>query len=285
MEPTTISHPEWSRVNSLTAPADREGEQFRATVSAPLLTEPQLEAAEKALINTSIVSNYPEFERQFVDPPIPGQKFGLISFVPSKGATPDKDGVYGFAKLRGHYDTDHEAIDRARSLIQSVDSYHKISVYHVGRPVPITLNSEYAATTTKVDIKNKVVSTVSEDIKVKREKEKAEIEEMKRREKQLLDEAKPDYTPDPYEEYTTLRVKKAQLIWTYNRTMEQLEKVKASIIKTRAEIARMDTENPGYSKEHVDRYMAARKAAGIPDESTTEETYMKFLVEDIDLGF
>ena len=134
---------------------------------------------------------------------------------------------------------DHEAIDQARKIIQSVDSYHKISVYPVGRPVPITLNSDYAAITTKVDLKNKVVSTISEDVKAKREKEKAEMEEMKRREKQLLDEAKPDYQPDPYEEYTTLRVKKAQLVWTYNRTMEQLEKVKTSIIKTREDIAEM----------------------------------------------
>jgi hypothetical protein len=31
--------------------------------------------------------------------------------------------------------------------------------------------------------------------------------------------------------------------------------------------------------------VAARKAAGIPDEKTNEESYMKFLVEDIDLGF
>ena len=281
----SLSHPEWSKVNSLTSPADRNGEPFRATVSAPPLSEDQFRSAEKALLSTSISDNYPALERQFADPPISGQKFGLISFVPAKGATPDKDGVYGFAKLRGHYETDHEAIDKARHLIQSVDSYHKISVYPVGRPIPITLNSEYAATTTKIDLKNKVVSTVSEDIKQKREKEKAEIDDMKRREKQLLDEAKPDYKPDPYEEYTTLRVKKAQLIWTYNRTREQLEKVKASIIKTRDDIARMDSENPDYSKEHLERYLAARKAAGIPDENNSEETYMKFLVEDIDLGF
>lgn len=279
------SHPEWAQVNSLTSPADRGGEPFRATVNAPVLTDAQLASAEKSLVNMSIVDNYPALERQYADPPIPGQKFGLISFVPAKGATPDKDGVYGFAKLRGHFESDHEAIDKARQLIQSVDSYHKISVYPVGRPIPITLNSEYAAKTDKVDIKNKVVSTVSESIKEKREKDRAEMDEMKRREKQLLDEAKPDYKPDPYEEYTTLRVKKAQLVWTYNRTLEQLEKVKTSIIKTRADIARMDAENPSYAKEHLDRYMAARKAAGIPDESNTEETYMKFLVEDIDLGF
>ena len=279
------SHPEWSQVNSLTSPADRNGEPFRAAVSAPALTENQMIAAEKALIDTSVSNNYPALERQFADPPVQQQRFGLISFVPAKGATPDKDGIYGFAKLRGHYDSEHEAIDRARFLIQNVDSYHKISVYPVGRPVPISLNPDYAAKTTKVDLKNKVVSTISDDVKEKRDKERAEMDEMKRREKQLLDESKPDYKPDPYEEYTTLRVKKAQLVWTYNRTKEQLEKVKSSIIKAREDIAKMDSENSEYAKEHLSRYLAARKAAGIPDEDNTEENYMKFLVEDIDLGF
>jgi hypothetical protein len=242
-------------------------------------------AAEKALIDTTLVENYPQLERQFADPVITSQKYGLISFVPSKGATPDKDGFFGFVKLRGHYETEHEAIDKARDLICNTDSVHGIRVYPVGRPVPVTLSDKHSKTTMKVDLKEKIVKTTSEDVRAKREKDKAEIEDIKHREKQLLEEGKPDFKPDPYEEYTTLRVKKAQLSWTFMRTKEQLEKVQAAILKSRADIARMDAENPEYAKEHLDRYMAARKAAGIPDEATTEENYMRYLVEDVDLGF
>ena len=282
---SSISHPGWEQVNSLSSPADRGDALFKAHTTAPNLTEQETSAAMKALYNTSITDNYPELERQFVDPPVSLQRYGLISFVPSKGATPDKDGIYGFAKLRGHYETETEARNRAEFLIKSVDSYHTISIYHVGRPVPITIDSKYAARVDKIDLKNNVVTTLSEDVKQKREKEKAEIEELKNREKKLLDEAKPDYVEDPYDTYTTLRVKKAQLCWTYDRTFKQLEKVKESIIKARAEIAKMDAENPEFQKQHIERYMNARKQAGISEENTTEDNYLKYFVEDIDLGF
>ena len=283
--PIVLSHPEWSQVNSLTSPADRGTMPFKAHTTAPILTENETDSAMKALYNTSIVANYPELERQFIDPPIHLQRYGLLSFVPSKGATPDKDGIYGFAKIRGHFETEHEAQSHAEFLIKSVDSYHTISIYHVGRPVPITIDSKFAARVAKVDLKNKTVSTLSEEVKEKREKDKLEIAELKNREKKLLDEAKPEYTEDPYETYTTLRVKKAQLCWTYDRTMKQLEKVKESIIKTRDEITKMDSENPEFQTQHVERYMTARKQAGIADENTSEDNYMKFFVEDIDLGF
>jgi hypothetical protein len=281
-----MEHPGWSQTNSLTSPADRnEGEVFKAAVGAPHLTQEETEAATNALIKTSLVTNYPKLERQFVDPPVELQRYGLISFVPSKGATPDKDGIYGFAKLRGHYHTEREAIERAELLIKTVDSYHEINIYHVGRPIPLTLDPKYSAQSDVVEIKDKMVNTISEDVRVKREQEKAEMEEIKNREKRLLEESKPDYTEDPFESYTTLRVKKAQLVWTYERTRKQLEKVRDTIIKTREEIARMDAENPEYQTQHVARYMEARKSAGIPDDSNTEDSYIKYFVEDIDLGF
>jgi hypothetical protein len=281
----TLSHPEWSQVNSLTSPADRGGEMFKAHTHAPVLNENETSSAMKALYDTSIKDNYPELERQFVDPPIQLQRYGLISFVPSKGATPDKDGFYGFAKLRGHYESEQEAQERAEFLIKSVDSYHTISMYHVGRPVPITIDSKFAARVAKVDLKTKTVNTLSEDVKQKRAAERAEIEEIKNREKKLLEEGKPDYVEDPYETYTTLRVKKAQLCWTYDKTIKQLEKVKESIIKAREDIAKMDSENPDLQTQHIKRYMEARKQAGISDEYTTEDNYLKYFVEDIDLGF
>jgi hypothetical protein len=281
-----MEHPEWSQTNSLTSPADRpEGAKFKACVGAPHLTEAETDAAMQSLLSTSLITNYPKLERQFVDPPIDLQRYGLISFVPSKGATPDKDGIYGFAKLRGHYHSDKEAVERAEFLIKTVDSYHSINVYHVGRPIPLTLDPKYAAKIETVEIKDKMVNTISEDIKENRDKAKAEMEEIKTREKQLMEESKPDYVSDPFEQYTTLRVKKAQLVWTYDRTLKQLEKVKASIIKTREEIARMDAENPEYQTQHVTRYMEARKVAGIPDDMESDDSYMKYFVEDIDLGF
>ena len=278
-------HPEWSKQNSLTSPNDRGDGKYKSDVGAPPLTNEEAESALVALSDTSFVTKFPRVERQFADPPIPLQTYGLISFVPSKGASPDKDGVYGFAKVRGNYATSQEASERAEFLIRSVDSYHKIFQAYVGRPFPITIDQKYCAKTEEIDIRQKATEVVSEDVKAKRDKEKEEIEEIKKREKQLLAESKPDYKPDPYEEYTVLRVKKAQLVWAYVQTQKKMDDMKASIIKTRAQIEEMDTENPEYAKEYKDRYFKARREAGIADENNTEDNFVKYMVEDAELNF
>lgn len=278
-------HPEWTQPNSLTSPADRGTGVYRAAVGAPPLTNSQVEEAMNAMSEMSFVEKFPRVERQFADPALPLQTYGLISFVPSKGATPDKDGVYGFMKLRGNFATTQESSERAQFLLREVDSYHKIFHAYVGRPFPITLDQKYCNRTEEVDIRKKAVEVVSEDVKAKRDKEKEEIEDIKKREKQLLDESKPGYKPDPYEEYTVLRVKKAQLVWAYSQTQKKMEEMKKSIIKTREQIVEMNSQNPNFEKEYFDRYMKARRDAGIADEHNTEENFVKYMVEDIDLGF
>ena len=280
-----LNHPEWDRLNSLTSPADRGDGAYKSDIASPPLTEEQAQAAIAEQSNLDNIRNYPRLERQYADPPITLQTYGLVSFVPSKGATPDKDGVYGFMKIRGNYATTQEASERAEFLIRNTDSYHTIFHAYVGRPFPITIDQKYASKTEEIDIRKKAIETVSDDIRSKREMEKKDIEDIKRREKQLLAEAKPDYKPDPYEEYTVLRVKKAQLHWAYVQTQKKMDEMKASIIKTREQIKEMDGENPNFAKEYFDRYVTARREAGLPDELNSEENFMKYMVEDVELEF
>jgi hypothetical protein len=61
--------------------------------------------------------------------------------------------------------------------------------------------------------------------------------------------------------------------------------MKDVITKTRADITAMDTENPEFNTKHYDRYMTARRDAGLPDEMSTEDNFIKYLCEDVDLGF
>lgn len=278
-------HPEWSKPNSLTSTADRGDGKYRSDVGAPPLTEEQVNEAMIALNETSLVDKFPRVERQFADPPIPLQTFGLVSFVPSKGATPDKDGVYGFMKVRGNYASQQEASERAEYLIRNVDSYHRIFHAYVGRPFPITIDPKYCAKTEEINIRQKATETISEDVKAKRDKEKEDINAIKQREKALLDQTKDNFQVDPYEEYTVLRVKKAQLVWTYDKTFKQLEEMKKNIIATREKIKECEQANPDFAKNYFDRYMQARRDAGIPDDQNTEENFIKYMVEDIDLGF
>jgi hypothetical protein len=100
-----------------------------------------------------------------------------------------------------------------------------------------------------------------------------------------MEQTKENFQVDPYEEYTVLRVKKAQLVWTYDKTLKQLEEMKRNIISTRDKIAEHEKTNPNFGKEYFDRYMQARRDAGIPDEQNTEENFIKYMIEDIDVGF
>jgi hypothetical protein len=110
--------------------------------------------------------------------------------VPSSGATPDKDGVYGMIKVRGVFATENEANVRAEFLIRNNDSYH--TIYHsiVGRPIPLSHNSKYVADTVEIDLNKKVTSTMKEDMKEKKEKDKKELEDIKKREANLLEDVK-----------------------------------------------------------------------------------------------
>lgn len=249
------------------------------------LSDKELDNAFKTLNTTSFVRKFPTRETRFADEPVQGQNICLISFVPAKGATPNEKGIYGFAKVRGSYPDLEQSNKRAIELIKS-DSYHNIFHAKVGYPFPLTTNSKYAADTDEVDIKKDISDSISEDVKQKRKKEEETINDIKERERLLLEESKREKT-DPKvveDDYTTARVKKAQLIWTYLETEKKMNQMKESIISTRNKIEEMDKENPELSKIYMDKFIEARKATGLSI-NVNDDTFMKYMVEDADLGF
>ena len=211
-----------NKESSLTTPSDRDtNNKWKPdTLSDPLTREQTIEAVKELNI-TSFVEKFPKIDRTYADPPVNLQNYGLISFIPSKGSKPDKDGIYGFAKLRGNFNSEMEASQRAETIIKTVDSFHKIYTTYVGRPFPLTESSDYSADTTEVDIRNATTKSMSSDIKKKKQEEQQTINEIKDREKELLADTSKD-EEDPKELYTTLRVKKAQLSWTYLEHMKKM---------------------------------------------------------------
>ena len=274
-----------SKETSLTSPNDRNSEKKWRPDKDPKLTDSQTDEALKDLNVDDFITNYPRIERHYCDPPIFGQKFCLVSFIPSQGAKPDKDGIYGMFKSRGNFATIEEANEKAESLIQNIDSYHKIYHCYVGRPFPATSSSKYSAETAEVDIKKKITNVISEDVLAKKREEQKEIDEIKEREKRLLAESKraeEGIPEDPVETYTVNRVKYAQLTWTYIETGKKMEQMKENIIKTREILKEMDEENPDFITKYRSKYMKAREESGIPDD---DESFIKYLGEDVDLGF
>lgn len=272
--------------SSLTTPEDRDlTNKWRPDQSIPPLTNEEATHALQELNKTAYIERFPKVDKTYQDPIIPMQNIGLVSFVPAKGATPNEKGIYGFAKLRGNFATEMESNQRAEYLIRNVDSYHQIYHAYVGRPFPITNSSDYSAVTEEIDIRKETATAMSNAVKDKKETEQQQIKEIKEREKHLIDESKREEA-DPYDEYITQRVKKSQLMFTYLEHQKKMTEIKEIIIKTRVVIAELDEKYPEYQHSFYDKYMKAREEAGIKeDKAQAADNFIKYLVEDADLGF
>jgi hypothetical protein len=122
---------------------------------------------------------------------------------------------------------------------------------------------------------------ISEDILNKKRQEKEEMTDMQEREKQLLDESKKAQEGgkmDTFDEYITMNVKRAQLLWTYKETMEKLNSMKNSYVTSVERIKELDVEFPQYKEDYKEKYMKARRDSGIPDE---QNSFVEFLGVDI----
>lgn len=272
-------------MTSLTAPWDKNKENIIQASKNIQLTDDEFKNAKTELYDTTYVEKFPKVDRLYADPIYNNQMYSLHSFIPAKGAMPDDHGVYGFMKFRGAFQTIDEANDRAEFIIQNVDSYHSIQTGYMGRPFPVCVDTKkYVKETKEVDIRKKAIETVSEDIKQKRLNEKKEIDDIKEREQKLLDTTGEDYEPEPIEKYTTLHVKKANLVYTYIKTQEKINELREHIRNAYKEIREMDNQSDEYKKQYYHKYKEARKHAGLPEEELAD-SFMKYMCEDAKLDF
>jgi hypothetical protein len=247
------------------------------------LTVDQTKLAMEDLNDKTILNSYPKIERRLADPVVYGQHVGLLSFVPAKGATPNERGIYGYAKLRGNFEDDERADKHAEKIIREVDSYHRIFHAHVGKPFPLVDGSTYSSEVRDIDLKKDINESYSEDVKKKREQEQKDIEDIQRREQELLDDVKRVEQPTD-DVYTSLRVKKAQLTWTYAETEKKMINMCTLIAKARKEIEDMEASNPELRNVYMKKYIDAQKAIGASEERIRNDTsFMKYMVEDISL--
>jgi len=275
-----------SKESSLTTPGDRDMEnRWKPDQFEPPLTDEELKPAFSKLNERTFADKFPRIDRVYADPAIPLQNFGLFSFVPAKGAKANDSGLFGFAKIRGCFSTEMEANQRAEYLIRNVDSYNQIFHTYCGRPFPVTLDSKFSADISEVDLKKEVAKTVSENIKEKKADDFKVMQELKQKEEALLEDSKRE-TIDPYDDYITQRVKFAQISFTYLEHQKKMKELKEIILKTRENIKIMDEEYPEFQKSYYEKYMDARRQAGIKE--TTEDSqanFIKYLVEDAPLDF
>jgi hypothetical protein len=273
--------------HTLQTPSQIKNNPFKPSVSTePLSADQMIDAMAKLHDNTTI-STFPRVERRYADPPIINQNYALISFVPSAEAKPDSDGCYGCMKIRGVYASIEEADERAEYLIKNVDSYHSILTTFVGRPFPLIEcdGEKYGAKLNKIDVDKKTEQVISKDVKQKREQEHKEMADIKKREENLKKDVKREVEEIPLDEvYTTLRVKRSQLIYTYVDNQRKMEELKKLIIDTDNEIKELDERDSKYKQNYLEQYMNARRESGFDDTKINQsETFMRYLGDDINL--
>jgi len=269
---------------SLTSPLDAKDCTERSYNPTAVNDTEEHKCALEELNDKSFTVKFKKFEKFLLDPLVPAtQAYSLVSFVPSKNAKPDSDGVYGMLKVRGTYQSQEDADMRAEYLIRNCDTYHSIFHVFTGHPFPLCANKKYISETKEIDIKKKAIEVNSDEIRKKRNDDGQIMSELKNREEELLKDVDEKKEEDTLETYTETLVKRAQLIWTYKETSKKMEEMKKNIIKSKNLLDSLDTSSNGeFRKLSIERYREARKKSGLPDD---DNSFIKYMCEDIDLGF
>lgn len=235
----------------------------------PSLTGDEAKEAVANQYNRTFLNlKYPRAQRFRVDPPInQGNYYSLHSFTPSSGATPDKDGCFGVLKFRGAFGTVEEADAWAEHLIRNVDSLHEIHIGYVGKEFPLTLESVYFNETHEVDMKKKTDTIEREHSKNVREKEQQDMEDIKRRERELLDSSKknPDEFKTSLDHYIALKVKCANILHLRDETLKKLEVMEQTRQSAEKELVELDEQSPQFKENFLETFRKSLSDVGIKD--------------------
>jgi hypothetical protein len=268
---------ETQKISSLTSPMDINT-KYKPEQEYSLTNE-ECKHAFKDLNNDSFTQRYPKTDRTYADPSIPLQVYGLISFIPSEGSKPDKNGIYGFAKIRGNFGTDTEANQKAEQLIRKVDSFHKIYHTYVGRPFPITTISDFSEEKCNVNIEKEGVKVVKNDINKNKKQQKDSENELQERSKNITKSVQEEISS--FDQYITEKVKNAQLKDRFIQHLKALLEIKDILSDNTEVINHAESENPEFVDKYLDKYKDARKSAGISnDNETFQNSFMKFMIND-----
>jgi hypothetical protein len=273
---------------------------FRPThpTNEPPLSKEEVQVAKDELVKN--VNEFPRINRRFVDPSIPGEpKYALFSYIEHpdvdmiKFLDEIKDGlkpkhkkqldelnarpqlIRGVGKIRGAYVTQREAETRAEEIVRDIDSTNSVFTCIVGVPFPLVSNG-MSEEVSEVDLQQQTEHTIAQNVRKQRQKDQKEIEDIKRREEDLMRNAEKDPNVDDEDNYIAQRVKLAHLRYS----IEQHTKKHAECVENEKKVVEwlvdMKSRNPEFEEKYMEKYMAGRKAAHIPDDHEPEG-FMKYM--------
>jgi hypothetical protein len=245
------------------------------------LTDEQLAEAKLALWNNKFLSlQFPRQRKFRVDPLIPGQSIGIVSFIPSPGSRPDKQGCYGVVKLRGNFQDQMEAERYGAMLMRKYDAYAEYDLVRVGQEFPLMIdNSVYTAETREINIKAIVDDVSLSYIRKKKQQERQDREEVEERARRLVnadnEEEKQTTGGEDLEYYTMLRTKKAHCQHVIDEAKRRAVEAEEALVKINKEVAELDERFPTYKKDYIAQYDRALKSIGADATKNPLIQYMK----------
>lgn len=260
--------------SSLTDPSNRA--KLLSLSKEPPLTEEETAIAVSTLLDSTYAKQplFRRSERCYNDPPIPGQNVVLVSFIPSQGASPNKYGIYGYAKVRGTFANIEASDVYAADLIKNHDSVHSIKCAMVGQPFPLTLRSDFTEQINTVyrDINKVAKEDISKFIRQEGEKDKKTIEEIHQREQQLKEDAvrplklnEDEMNQNELnEKYLILRKGLAMCVHQYKLVCDQHLKLLADQARQKLEaINGMEERHPSIVESYMELYNKSMEESGI----------------------
>ena len=251
-----------------------------ANVKRNDLTNKEMRLASKELIRF-------RRERKFrVDPPIPGQSFAIISFIPSPTAVPDSEGCFGVFKVRGSFGSQLEAEQYAQVLLRKTDSLSTYDIIYVGHDAPLMADpTVYTKETTEVDLQANMDMITKGFMKTKKNEEKREKQLVEERHHKLLgkkdkpEEVLEEDTETDLERYTRLRTKRAYAQMRMDESMKHFKDAEKALEDANKEIAVEDEKHPNYKTEFLDKY---DKALDKIDADKKQNPYLPYMKRDVE---
>jgi hypothetical protein len=247
-------------------------ENWKPDPYAPKLT---LEQTRQAVDDLHIV-DYPHVERSVQDPVISGQKFALVSFCISEK---NPYNVVAFAKIRGVYETEEEAANRARYLVRKVDSVNKIHTVKVGTPFPISeaILGKIDKVEVDTDVLNNDYLECEKKLRYFSECQEAKNQnDIQDRVEALKNDVKEDVARDSVDLYILKRNKMATSAAMYDDYLERIEQLKTIMIKTHGEL--IELESPDILKSYREVYEKRLKTVGLDPNQTAPKVKSYFEV-------
>lgn len=264
----------------------------------PSLSNKEVQVAKEELVKN--VSKFPRVNRRFVDPPKAGEpKFALFSYIDhpdvdmAKFLDEIKDSlnpehkkrlaelearpqlIKGVGKIRGAYVTQQEAETRAEEIVRDIDSTNSVFTCIVGTPFPLVTEG-MSEEVSEIDLQQQTEHVIAQNVRKRRQKDQKEMEELKRREEELMRNAEKDPNADDEDNYVAQRVKLAHLRYSIEQHVQKHAECVENEKKVVEWLVDMKSRNPEFEEKYMEKYMAGRKAAHIPDDHVPEG-FMKFL--------